>query len=336
MTTTTPPGWYPEPGHTGNGPAMERWWDGTTWTEYTRTAPAPTPVDAPPVYPGHPVGYPVGYPPPGPFPEPRRRRTGTVVVAVVLALVLIGGVVAAVLAAGGGSGKDDDAKSRPTPSAGTPESPRGPGRGGTPLNPGGPDDPGGQGAPTAPAAGPPVDVYDGIRLPVPAGWQGSPGTAGVGANISTGAYTCPGDDSGTQACSLGGAYSAPAQALKLNGTTPEAVARADIAGNAADSYNEDTYGATTSHQQIGAGSATVAGQKGYYVRWKVQTESGTDGYVESLAFPSPADKTNIVVVRFGFDITDKAPGLEVMDEITQGIKADSSGGPAGSTGGTGV
>ena len=39
MTTTTPPGWYPEPGHTGNGPAMERWWDGSAWTEYTRTAP---------------------------------------------------------------------------------------------------------------------------------------------------------------------------------------------------------------------------------------------------------------------------------------------------------
>ncbi|WP_176724980.1 MULTISPECIES: DUF2510 domain-containing protein, partial [unclassified Streptomyces] len=35
MTTTTTPGWYPEPGHTGNGPAMERWWDGNAWTEHT-------------------------------------------------------------------------------------------------------------------------------------------------------------------------------------------------------------------------------------------------------------------------------------------------------------
>ncbi|MYS19478.1 DUF2510 domain-containing protein, partial [Streptomyces sp. SID4948] len=35
VTTTTTPGWYPEPGHTGNGPAMERWWDGNAWTEHT-------------------------------------------------------------------------------------------------------------------------------------------------------------------------------------------------------------------------------------------------------------------------------------------------------------
>src|SRR4051794_23310339 len=54
VTTTTPPGWYPEPGHTGNSPAMERWWDGSTWTEYTRTAPAPQPAQ--PVYPGYPSG----------------------------------------------------------------------------------------------------------------------------------------------------------------------------------------------------------------------------------------------------------------------------------------
>jgi hypothetical protein len=33
---TTPPGWYPDPGHTGHGPALERWWDGSAWTDYTR------------------------------------------------------------------------------------------------------------------------------------------------------------------------------------------------------------------------------------------------------------------------------------------------------------
>ncbi|MGI5467793.1 DUF2510 domain-containing protein [Streptomyces sp. CA-132043] len=37
---TTPPGWYPDPGHTGNGPAPERWWDGSAWTEQTRAAQA--------------------------------------------------------------------------------------------------------------------------------------------------------------------------------------------------------------------------------------------------------------------------------------------------------
>ncbi|MGO4755906.1 DUF2510 domain-containing protein, partial [Streptomyces sp. 2MCAF27] len=36
---TTPPGWYPDPGYTGLGPAPERWWDGFGWTEHTREAP---------------------------------------------------------------------------------------------------------------------------------------------------------------------------------------------------------------------------------------------------------------------------------------------------------
>ncbi|MZE80665.1 DUF2510 domain-containing protein, partial [Streptomyces sp. SID5475] len=37
---TTPPGWYPDPGHTGGGPALERWWDGSGWTDHTRQAQA--------------------------------------------------------------------------------------------------------------------------------------------------------------------------------------------------------------------------------------------------------------------------------------------------------
>ncbi|WP_425583603.1 DUF2510 domain-containing protein, partial [Streptomyces macrosporus] len=45
VSTTTPPGWYPDPGHTGPGPAPDRWWDGSAWTEHTRTSPtAPGPA----------------------------------------------------------------------------------------------------------------------------------------------------------------------------------------------------------------------------------------------------------------------------------------------------
>jgi hypothetical protein len=42
----------------------------------------------------------------------------------------------------------------------------------------------------------------------------------------------------------------------------------------------------------------------------------------------------LVVVRFGFDIGGKAPSPSVIDQITKGIKADSS--TPGSSGGTGV
>ncbi|MYV54202.1 DUF2510 domain-containing protein, partial [Streptomyces sp. SID3212] len=38
MTHSTPPGWHPDPGHTGDGPRLERWWDGSAWTEELRSA----------------------------------------------------------------------------------------------------------------------------------------------------------------------------------------------------------------------------------------------------------------------------------------------------------
>lgn len=65
------------------------------------------------------------------------------------------------------------------------------------------------------------------------------------------------------------------------------------------------------------------------MRWKVVTEKGDDGYVESLVFPSPTSKGMLVVVRSGFDINEDAPGLTVLDEITGGIKAASGAGSGG-------
>ncbi|MBD0737976.1 DUF2510 domain-containing protein [Streptomyces sp. CBMA29] len=330
MTTTTPPGWYPEPGHTGNGPAMERWWDGSTWTEYTRTAPVPVDAVQQPYagYPGTP-GYPGDVVAGGP--GGGGRRTGAVVIAIVAALVLIGGVVAGILVLG----KDDksDKTASPTPSASAPhrgdsQAPRSPD--GQSPDPNAPD--GSQG-PDGGSDGKAVDGYDGIRLPVLDGWTGTSGANGIGASVVTGGYPCPGDAS--KDCVRGGVFAQPAEALKLTATSAESAAKADIAQNAADAYSTDIYGATTSHQQIASQPVTVAGKKGYFVRWKIVTKSGTSGYVESLAFPSPRDPKNIAVVRFGFDIGSNAPGLAVMDQITQGIKADSSGG-TGSTGGTGV
>ena len=40
---TTPPGWYRDP----HAPLLERWWDGTAWTEHRRTPGAPAVPQAP-------------------------------------------------------------------------------------------------------------------------------------------------------------------------------------------------------------------------------------------------------------------------------------------------
>lgn len=331
VTTTTPPGWYPEPGHTGNGPAMERWWDGSAWTEYTRTAPVP--AAAPQAYPGYPSdpadsGYP-GYPgyPGGGAGGQGGRRTGTVVIALVASLVLIGALVAGVLVLGKDDKKDGDAKAPPTPTrtgGRIPGPAPQPSDGGTGGDSGGSHDaPRGDGKSA-------VDRYDAISLPVLDGWTGS--SSDDLAAVATGSYKCPGTTQGT--CSLGGVSAEPTAREEITATTAQDAAEQDIAKNAASAYGKETYGATTSHQQLKAGPVTVAGRQGYLVRWKVVTASGTKGYVESLVFPSPTTK-QLVLVRFGFDIADNAPGLDVMDQITQGIKSDTSQG-AGSTGGTGT
>ncbi|MFJ5724872.1 DUF2510 domain-containing protein [Streptomyces sp. NPDC093149] len=167
-----------------------------------------------------------------------------------------------------------------------------------------------------------TDLAGGISLPVPDGWKGKSGIAG--ADVTTGEYACPGDTS--QQCVRGGVSSMPATALKLDTTTAKATATKDISANATESYGEKIYGGITSHQELRSEPVTVAGQQGYLVRWKVVTKNGDDGYVQSLAFPSPRSKEMMIVVRSGFDINAKAPALSVMDDITKGIKAASGAG----------
>jgi uncharacterized RDD family membrane protein YckC len=41
MTTTPPGGWYQDP---SGPPGLQRWWDGTAWTDHTQVAMAPPPV----------------------------------------------------------------------------------------------------------------------------------------------------------------------------------------------------------------------------------------------------------------------------------------------------
>ncbi|MET8773226.1 hypothetical protein ABZV94_41300, partial [Streptomyces sp. NPDC004658] len=180
--------------------------------------------------------------------------------------------------------------------------------------------PGQSEAPKVKGGGSVTDPVNGISLPVPKGWTGQ--AISVGAQVtSDDAYKCPGNAAET--CTAGGAYTAPAVALGIEDDTAEEVAKADIAANAKQSYGGTTYGSITSHEVLASKAVTVAGQKGYLVRWKAVTSKGADGYVESVAFPSPNDARQIVVVRFGVDVGQK---LSVIDEILEGIKVSSGGG----------
>lgn len=326
MTQVTPPGWYPDPGQTSDGPATERWWDGRAWTDRIR------PVDpaaswGPPAQPpaaGAEAGAPFAVPPyPAARPAPARRgvRTGLAVAAAVVVLAGIGGGVY-VLTAHDGRGATGSQGPGGRGGFGGPEGQGGPGdRGGPFGDRGGSGGPGGSGQPQA-EDGYVADPVNGISIPVPDGWSGT--SIGVGAQItSQDTYKCPGEAS--KVCTTGGAYSAPARAQGLRAATAEAAAKEDIAKNAEESYGGTSYGKITSHEVLASRAVTVAGQRGYMVRWKAVTSKGADGCVESLVFPSPADSRRLVVVRFGIDIGPDAPRQSVLDQITKGIKVSAGG-----------
>ncbi|GAA3126062.1 DUF2510 domain-containing protein [Streptomyces echinatus] len=353
MTQVTPPGWYPDPGQTNDAPPTERWWDGRAWTDQTRPAgtaaawgsPAPSPQPAGPYpaaspgYGAHP-GYP-GYPAVPPARSRRGLRTGIAVAVAAAVLTCIGVGVYALSKddggsgdrAGAGQGPGDGGRGGPFggPGGGSGGSGSGgsgsggsgsggSGSGGSGGSGGASPSPGQSQAPRFEGGGSVPDPVNGISLPVPQGWTGELLT--VGAQVtSDDSYKCPGNTAKT--CTAGGAYSAPATELGIKKGTAEEVAKADIAANAEQSYGDAAYGSITAHQVLASEAVTVAGQKGYLVRWKAVTSKGADGYVESVAFPSPNDPERIVVVRFGLDVGQK---LSVVDEILKGIKVSSGGG----------
>ncbi|MFG3546223.1 DUF2510 domain-containing protein [Streptomyces sp. NPDC047725] len=260
-----------------------------------------------PVHPGYP-GYPV-QPPPG------RRRGLRTAIAVAATVAVLAGIGAGVYVLTG-----DDSNGGGSASRQQEQREEGPGSGSGPdgASPA-PDGPGRSQPPRIDSGSVP-DPVSGISLPIPDGWSGQ--QLSVGATVtSDDSYKCPGDASAT--CTKGGAYSAPAIVLDTKGTTAEEVAKADIEANAEESYGGASYGGITSHEELASEAVTVAGQKGYLVRWKAVTSKGSDGYVESLAFPSPADAKRIVVVRIGVDVEE---GQTVLDEITKGIAVSSGGG----------
>lgn len=333
MTQVTPPGWYPDPGQTSDGPATERWWDGKAWTDRIRLAdpvaawgpPAPPPgVGA---HPGEPFAV-VPYPGARPAPARRGVRMALAVAAAIVVLAGIGGGVYTLTANHGGGGNSAGSQG---PSGGNGfGGPEGQGGQGGPFGgQGGSGGSGGQ-SPAPGQSGQPqtedgyaTDPFNGISIPVPDGWSGETDEGGAAVQ-SQDTYKCPGDASKT--CNTGGAYSASAQGRGLTATTAEAAAKADISKNAQEAYGGSSYGGITSHEVLASQAVTVAGQQGYMVRWKAMTSKGTDGYVESLVFPSPAGSRQLVLVRFGIDVGPNAPKLSVLDQITKGIKAGSTSG----------
>ncbi|MGE9697646.1 DUF2510 domain-containing protein [Streptomyces sp. CH6] len=399
MTPQTPPGWYPDPGHSGEGPRGERWWDGTAWTERTRQAAPAQPPGTAPAATGIPVGppslskevpatapdpraaqdpppqnppaagspgtaFPYGpqppYPPAAPYgasgpygapqpgasgpyggygpygtpPAPRRGRGRWIAgIAVGVVLLAVLGVGTWALVAG-----DDDGKS---PAASAPREPGAPEDGAPSAQPrqrgegggDGQDDGDGNGGGGTVRSGAVPDRVNGLRIPVPKGWEGQSLT--TGASVNAGSYACPVPDPSAgdeDSCVHGGVQSVPAVALGLTARTAEEVAKADIAKNAEDSYGGGAYGDITSHSMDAAKKVTVAGSEGYLVRWKVVTSKGPDGYAETVAFPSPTTK-RMVVLRVGLDISDDAPKLSVLDGLLAGITAGEAGGAGGGTGG---
>lgn len=259
---------------------------------------------------GHPA-YPV-HPSPPPSPRGRRLRIGIAVAVAAAVLASIGvGVYALTDDDGGRSTATSQQRGGQDDGRGAPED-------GAPDREG---DGGGDGGDDSRRveSGSVTDSLSGISLPVPDGWYGE--ELQVGASLtSKESYDCPGDTS--KSCVKGGVYSAPALVLGTRGDTAEEVAKADISANAEESYGGEAYGRITSHDVLASKAVTVAGQKGYLVRWKAVTQEGSDGFVQSLAFPSPSRPDQIVVVRFGVDVDQQQ---KILDEITEGIEVAKSG-----------
>jgi hypothetical protein len=299
---TPPPGWYPDP----HAPHLERWWDGTAWTEHRR---APETAAMPPV------------PAPGPSgggPGRARAVALTVAGAVLVAAITTGAIVLS-----GGSDGGGDAPADPSPPTtyytAVPPSP-------TTEEP----------DPVEEDPSVVVDRLNGITFPLPEGWVLPEYVTDHSVVMTTdGTYDCPGD---WGRCLHGQVRS---RTVSSDGETPEALAEADIADAAEEVYGRNRldqrpFGGITSHRQIAAGPVAVAGRAGYYVRWRVRTAEGPGGYVQSLAFPSTVGIGSPVVVRLAFDAGDDGPPLSDMDLITDGIRAigdpDTGGGVGTSVG----
>ena len=286
MSMSPPPGWYPDP----SAPHLQRWWDGTAWTEHRSAAAVPVAQPA----------------------EGGGSGRAKVVALVAAGAVLVAAIVTGAVFLGGSDGGDGpDVRTAPNPV----------------VSGAGPTSEGPSPSPSsaAPSADDPsvvTDQLNGITLPLLDGWVRPQYVAEDDVIMTTdGTYDCPGDSG---VCRHGLVSSRTVS--QSDQSSPRALAGQDIADAADAAYDRDLvgrrpFGGIESHRQVGSGQIAVAGRAGYFVRWRVRTAKGPGGYVESLAFPSTVGTEAPVIVRFVFDAGGAGPPLADMDRIARGIRS---------------
>ncbi|MEU9599689.1 DUF2510 domain-containing protein [Streptomyces sp. NPDC048109] len=351
---TPPPGWYHDP----SAPHLERWWDGTAWTEHRRPpepvgygpaaggAPAPEQQPAPGYHqaqygqvqhgqaqPGQAATVPLsaGAGPGGGGAGAGTGGRGKAVAVTGAAAVLVASIVTGVFVLGEDDGGTTRTQTPPATATATDPSPVN-----DPPSPSPPSPSPSSPSPTAsaPAADDPAVVEDqlnGVTFPLPDGWVRPKYVAEDDVMMTTdGTYDCPADSS---VCRHGLVVSRTVTANAES--SPKVLAQQDIEDAADDAYDRDLignkpFGGIESHEEVASGPVAVAGRAGYYVRWRVTTAKGPGGYVQSMVFPSTVGTESPILVRYVFDAGEDGPPLAVMDEITKGIRpvgdADTGGG----------
>ncbi|PIB09729.1 MULTISPECIES: DUF2510 domain-containing protein [Streptomyces] len=300
---TPPPGWYRDPSY----PLVERWWDGTAWTDHRRQPEEP---QQPLVRPESAGGGGSG----------RAKAVALGAAGVVLVASIVTGAV--LLGRDGDGGGEAAAQTGPSVASSPTPTPSP-----SVTSP----------APSAEDPSVVVDELNGITLPLPDGWVRPQYVAENDVVMTTdGTYDCPGDPG---VCRHGRVISRTVTANDEK--SPKALAQQDIEDAANRAYDRDLvdsrpYDGIETHQQVKAGSVAVAGRAGYFVRWRVKTATGPGGYVQSLVFQSSVGSESLVIVRFAFDAGPDGPPLSDMDEITEGIRpigdTDAGGGVGSSIG----
>lgn len=316
MSMTPPPGWYRDP----SAPHVERWWDGTAWTEHRRSPEATTPQQpyAQPQFTPSTPTVPLGTGSSGGSGGSGRAKAIALTAA---AVVLVAAIVTGAVVLRGDDG-DPQTQTAPTPTSSAPTSAE--------------PSPSPSESSSEPSADDPsvvVDELNGITLPLLDGWARPQSVIEADIVMTTsGTYDCPGDDG---LCRHGTVISRTV--TSNDEKSPETLAKDDISEAADRAYdrnkvNQRPFHGITSHEVVEQGAVAVAGRTGYFVRWRVKTEAGPGGYVQSMAFPSSVGSESMVMVRYAFDAGEEGPPLADMDRITKGIRPVGDEGTGGGVG----